>query len=280
MGGLALNVIVSLCLTAGGDLTCAPQESLQHADLPKLIATRQVMFFIPFSAPGDAASVAPAKAGIPTNPSSSVIQLWVSQNYGRTWTLSGEVSAARKGFLCRVERDGEYWFVARTHSGEPEQMQNPPHAGVTPELRVLVDTQPPILNLEAWRGEAGQVCTRWAIDETCVQPESLQILYRCGRRNSPQNSPWQEVAVDRSAADADKTCPNDHRSQNRSQTNRINWCADADADFVEIRAKIVDQAGNTAISHAYVDLLDITGSSGTMGNPGNPAVAAQPRIAR
>ena len=266
VGGLAANAILSLCLVCGGDVQHPAEAAPAQGGWPDLVATRQMMFFIPFGIAEDDDS---QKGNV-----AATVQLWVSEDRGRTWRLADNVSSKRHGFLFRAEHDGELYFIARMLNTRVNgQTQQPPDHRTVPELRVLVDTQPPKLHLQAWRGDAGQICSRWVVGEPFVKPGSFHIFYRSGRQTSRQRSKWREIAIDRRVIDG-------QRRPGRGP-DTVNWCADAGADFVEIRAKVVDLAGNTSISHAYVDMSRYPNDKpGSLGDSGVQFMATKPRLVR
>lgn len=250
MGGLAATAIISLCLIGtdfgSGQLEKGRVEEAAEASpdegLPELLATRQMLFFIPFAISTHNNVAEPVdKDAAPSSQDTRRVQLWVSEDRGQNWRFSAAVSPCRRGFLFRAKHDGEYWFLVRTVDQSGTFCDN---RSTDPELRVLVDTQPPILHFDAWRGDGGQICSRWAVDETYLKPGSLEILYRTGSQQ-----PWQTVALDRHSAHGGRVNPDYGPST-------VNWCPNAGAQFVQIRAKVVDMAGNTAISHAQVDLIE------------------------
>ncbi len=241
MGGLAVTAVLSLFLVGQ-----APVVSVHEDKLPNLVATRQMMFFIPFAIDdvrNDQDESRQSEAESKTV--RLAVQLWVSEDRGQNWRFVEAVASSRRRFLFRAKRDGEYWFAVRTVGDSAISSVEPPDA---PEMRVLVDTQPPKLHLEAWRGDAGQVCSRWAIDETYLKPGSLEILYRTRPRQ-----PWQPLAIDRrtgSGQTENADAPADYGPW------MVNWYPSEGGRFVQIRAKVVDMAGNTAVSHAHVDMLE------------------------
>lgn len=261
MGGLAATAILSLCLVCGGDARRAAGVAPAQNGWPDLVATRQMMFFIPFGISDTDDSK--------KDDAAAAVGLWVSEDRGRTWRLADTVSSNRRGFLFRAEHDGEFCFIARMNG----RSQRPPDHRTVPELRVLVDTQPPALHLEAWRGDAGQICSRWVVGEPFVEPGSFQILYRTGRQTAERRSDWREIAIDRRIIDG--------RRRPGRGPDTVNWCADAGAGFVEIRAKVIDLAGNTSISHAYVDMSRCPNDKpGNSGDSGVQFMATKPRLAR
>lgn len=196
--------------------------------LPEPIATRQTFFAIPFRV-DEAAELGAAPAEI---------QLYVSADQGRNWQLYGRAAPAERRFLFRAGGEGEYWFQVRTLD-RLGRLSPPPSEG--PGLRVVVDTTPPRLELQAARGEAGQITARWQIADANPDPRSLVLQFRSS--NMPE---WQLVAVD-------------HQAQQVSRglvTGQVSWWPAAQRGFVQLRAEVADQAGNPAVSHAQVDLAE------------------------
>lgn len=194
--------------------------------VPKSIATRQTIFAIPFQiSPHEEAGRQAVE-----------VQLYVSANRGARWDLYSRVEPARGQFLFRAGGDGEYWFLIRTldRSGRLHPQYNN-----APGLVVIVDTRPPILNLKAQRGDAGQITARWEAVDPHVNLDSLQIQYR-----TPLSPAWQAVAIDRKSITANGP----------AQTGELTWWPKVDTGRVEIRAEVADMSGNSTVTHAQVDL--------------------------
>jgi len=213
---LALSAVAPAAETAWP----APAQTL-----PEPIATRQTLFGIPFRIdPAEQSGRDPAE-----------VQLFVSGDRGTSWQLYSKVEPARRRFMFRAGGDGEFWFLARTidRSGQfwPQRPQRP-------EMRVIVDTMPPKLQLKAERGQAGQITARWTIDDPHPKPSSLTLQYR-----TTTDGPWQEVAVDRTQQQAASGSP---------QTGQVTWWPQTDSQEIQIRAEVSDLAGNLAVSHAQV----------------------------
>jgi len=190
------------------------------------IATRQTLFAIPFTIqePQDA-SQEPVE-----------VQLFVSADGGSTWHLYGKADPAQRQFMFRAGADGEYWFQVRTldRSG---RLRPPSPAG--PGLQVVVDTTPPKLQLSSEQGRAGQIITRWTIDEPRPRPESLVIQYRSG-----DDSQWQPVAIG----------PENRHVAGTIQTGQVSWWPQVSSGRIQICAQVTDAAGNPAVSHAQLVL--------------------------
>ena len=148
--------------------------------LPDAIPTRQTFFSIPFTVPPPAdASQAPVE-----------VRLYVSADAGGSWTLAAKVEPKQTSFSYRAPRDGEYWFAIRTV--DKKGHIRPDHSS-GPELRVIVDTLPPHLELAAWHAPDGQIVVHWLSSDPLLKPESLKNRMP-GRRRS-------DLAADRPHCD-------------------------------------------------------------------------------
>ncbi|MFH1919151.1 MAG: hypothetical protein ABIP48_04570 [Planctomycetota bacterium] len=202
---------------------------------PAPITTRQTLFSIPFQIdraqnPGQA----PAE-----------VQLHVSTDQGASWRMYAGVRPEQGRFLFRAVTDGEYWFAIRT-LGRSGQLR--PERADEPGLRVTVDTTLPSLELQARRGEAGQIIVNWKVTEPYLDPGGLKIQYR-----SDAGRPWQSVAID----------PGSVHTSGPTQTGEVLWWPDLRSQVVEIRAEVADRAGNAAVSHAQVDLDRVASADST-----------------
>ncbi len=217
-----------LALAAAGFQAQTGSPAADEA-IPEPIATRQMTFAIPFRIEQtDQPSRQPVE-----------VQLSVSSDRGKSWHLHGRVDPAKRHFIFGARDDGEYWFRlgTRDRSGavRPEQTGVP----AAPGLVVIVDTVPPKLQLEAVRGEAGQIIAQWQIYEPHPDLDSLTIQYR-----TTSDGPWQEVAVNRGEVGGSRVV----------RTGKVTWWPQADSGQMQIRGELVDTAGNPAVSHALVNL--------------------------
>ncbi|HYW78442.1 MAG TPA: hypothetical protein VE890_02660, partial [Thermoguttaceae bacterium] len=200
-------------------------EPSSAATMPEPIATRQMLFAIPFQVerheqPGEE----PVE-----------VQLFASADRGVTWHPYAKEAPTTQRFVFRAASDGEYWFVVRTldRAGRlrPERIDGP-------GLRVVVDTTLPKLQLQAQRGQAGEISARWEIDELNPQTDSLSIQYR-----TDENGPWQPVALDPQQLNSTTGAP---------YSGEVTWLPGAGFAAVQIRAEVSDSAGNQAVTHSYL----------------------------
>lgn len=206
------------------------------------------------------AAVEPAAESIPTrlmsfgvpftvsaqDPLPQEVQLYVSGDRGVTWSLYGRKRPAanmapeESEFPFRAARDGLYWFALRTidRSGHAR-----PDGPLQPELKVLVDTTPPQLELNANVGAAGELATSWKIYDQHLAYESFKLEYQpAGPATSAPA--WQSVAVELPRDGALRTL----------LTGNTSWWAKTDAAAIDVRAEVRDTAGNVTVVNRRVNL--------------------------
>jgi hypothetical protein len=220
---LASLAQVLALVAAAGDVgpTGAPYAS---SPLPAPIATRQTLFAIPFKV-----DKGPSHGSEPVE-----VQLYVSADFGGTWRLYQQVPPSRNRFLFQAKGDGEYWFLIRTLD---RAGQIRPRQGTQPGLRVVVDTNPPELKLDAFRASGGQITARWQVADPNLNLDSLKIQYRPAGATA-----WQTLAIDRRMVVV----------QGITRFGQLTWWPQAASGRVEIRAEVSDTAGNTTVTHAQV----------------------------
>src|SRR5437870_6704977 len=118
------------------------------------IFSRQKAFRIPFQIP-DPSEQKQLKE----------VQLYVARDGGK-WekytSAAPEVAQDKRNFIFHTDQDGEYWFAVRTL--DVHGVLNPPdEAGLTPGLRVVVDSEQPKINLRAVDRPNHEVGVEWEI---------------------------------------------------------------------------------------------------------------------
>ncbi|MGA2032886.1 MAG: hypothetical protein ABSG68_11550 [Thermoguttaceae bacterium] len=207
-------------------LAVAPAPSAPAATSLEPQYTRQTLFSIPFHIERpESIEQEPVEA-----------QLFVSGDRGTRWDLYSKVEPTRQRFMFRAGGDGELWFAVRTLDRSGRLWPAGPAA---PGLKVVVDTTPPKLQLDARRGDAGQVLVHWQVEELHPKLDSLSIQFRTG----PQ-ALWQSVAFG----------PQSVRSGPSTYAGDVSWMPPGSNGTLEIRAEFSDLAGNLAVSNAQVNL--------------------------
>ena len=240
-----------LTLVAAAGDAGRPGLFFASSPLPAPIATRQTLFAIPFK----------VDKGLSHASEPVEVQLYVSCDFGRTWRLYQQIPPNRNRFLFQAKGDGEYWFLIRTLD-RAGQMR--PRQGNQPGLRVVVDTSPPDLKLDAFRGNGGQITARWQVTDPNLNPESLKIQYRPAGVTA-----WQTLAID----------PSTMVVQGIMRFGQATWWPQAASGRLEIRAEVSDTAGNTTVTHAQVALPTTAAASNDLPQSG-PSLGRHPRHSR
>ncbi len=204
--------------------------------------------------------------------------LWYTQDKGRTWTKvpktgdaagggagtlpaapgAGGTEAAVGKLIFDATAQGEYGFliVARNGVGigDPD-----PRPGDPPRYRVVVDTEPPRVQVKVQRGQGYDVRNvriEWAADDPNLADRPVTIEYA-------------EVKGDAPPAEADwKPIPADGLSGRLDRSGVQVWTVGRNGPFkFLIRAKAEDRAGNVGVDQwrepVLVDLehpsVNITG---------------------
>ncbi|HEV3137539.1 MAG TPA: hypothetical protein VGZ26_06535 [Pirellulales bacterium] len=211
--------------TIGPTVHAAPDEPPRAQSM--ITSTRQNAFTIPFRIePPRTPDEAPVE-----------VQLHVSANQGQTWELSSRVKPEKAGFIFRAPHDGEYWYSIRTVD---QQGITRPDGPLQSQLKVVVDTIAPRLDLSVKRGEAGQIVAHWQAVDPNLKPASFKLEYQ-----SNSTGPWERVAV--------AALPS---SMRHTQTGEATWWPRDASGSILVRAEITDLAGNPAVSQATVKLGD------------------------
>jgi hypothetical protein len=108
------------------------------------------------------------------------LQLFYSTDQGRTWQ-PGAIAAPDQTFFQFVcERDGLYWFTVQTLDKEGRYYP-PTLDSAQPSLKVIVDTQPPQVQLRPLPARQGLVGVAWEVRDDNLdlrQPGALILEYR------------------------------------------------------------------------------------------------------
>ncbi|MGC3971056.1 MAG: hypothetical protein QM775_28080 [Pirellulales bacterium] len=190
-----------------------------HADdtaLVEPLVTNSPSFSIPFEL-----QVEPGRQ--------SEAHLFVSGDLGKSWQAAGRAIAPAVSFEYRAPTDGEFWFVVRTEPTTPAAVaaEKP-----EPELRVVVDSTPPKLELAVEPAADGTLLIRWKADDAELAAEPLKINYRFAG-----SSDMQPVDTARGKRQLDK----------RSGSGEMHWRPVVSDRKLAIVAELRDAAGNSVI---------------------------------
>jgi hypothetical protein len=204
---------------------------------------KQRVFFIPYQP-----TLAEREAG-----KMEKIQLLVSRDGGQQWAVLQEAEPHVRGFSYHAAADGEYAFAIRMvdRRGKlyPEQIAQP-------LLRVVVDTQPPALQLSASLNPSGQIDLRYEGRDTRLKPQSLRI------EAQGENGQWQHIAAG----------PPDVNQPDRL-LGQAAWRPPTTRAALKFRVAIDDAAGNQGTAVAEASLAGPV-SSPSFGPSLGPSLAA------
>jgi hypothetical protein len=103
--------------------------------------------------------------------------LFVSVDQGRTWQQAAVARPDQQFFPFSARDDGMYWFqvvtVDHRNEREPADLNQ-----VKPALVILVDTQPPLLRINAAEKIGDEVVVTWNVQDAYPDLESLRLEYR------------------------------------------------------------------------------------------------------
>jgi hypothetical protein len=163
---------------------------------------------------------------IPFNPGPNAqnlkqLQLFVSADQGKSWASSAIVAPDQQRFHFLADRDGVFWFAVQTLDlkGNPFP---PTMDGVPPSLKVVVDTQPPAVQVQPLAPRPGEVGVGWTIRDDNFDPAlagAVVLEYRLAGALT-----WQVVPIAAGATQA-------------------YWNPKANT-LVDVRLKARDRAGN------------------------------------
>ena len=158
------------------------------------------------------------------------LQLYVSRDSGRTWQSAATAPPEQGRFQFAAERDGSYWFAVQT-TDKAGRVFPLGMDGATPNLKVVVDTTPPVVELRPLASRGNEVGVSWIVrDETFAAniPNSMVLEFRSAA--TPGN--WTKVDVPLGAS-------------------QVYWNPGMQGP-IEVRFMARDQAGNTGDSATRV----------------------------
>jgi hypothetical protein len=215
-----LSVFLVLMVPAWLTLTTTPAQETSGG----IIFSRYRQFRIPFN-PGTGAGRL------------KQLQLFVSTDQGRSWQPSATAPPEQGHFRFISERDGYFWFTVQTLDLEG-RLYPLTLDGASPSLKVVIDTLPPTVVLQALTPRNGEVGVSWDIRD-----ENLDL--------SAQDAARLEYRVAGNPAWFPVTMP--------AGARQTYWTPQGNG-AIEVRLRVRDRAGNV-------------GEAGTTLNPGGGGFA-------
>ncbi len=179
-------------------------------------------FHISFNAPSSASSKDPPRE----------VELHVSSDQGVTWELAGTAKPSEQKILFRAPRDGEFWFMPRTKYASGRYLPDGPPA---PEMKVVVDTATPIVELAAQNDDGGEIVIRWYIADSHLKRESFKLEYKA----ATVEGKWQPISID----PVDASSPS---GEIRGETTVVLPIREQSVEII-VRAEAADEAGNRTV---------------------------------
>lgn len=223
-------------LACWGALAAAPCAAQQSEPDAGVIYTRRTLFAIPFQIERPSA----------TAEEPSEVELFVSSDFGASWQPHAKAKPAQRNFAFRAPGDGEFWFAVQSTDSQGRRRPSEIHQ---PELRVIVDSVAPKLEVSAQQGAAGEVICHWTIRETALDPATFKLEHQTGGPASL----WRPVAVEPLARPA----------PGAPVTGQTTWWPQSQVDDVVLRCEVSDKAGNRALEQFRVE-RSVTASQGDL----------------
>jgi hypothetical protein len=183
------------------------------------------------------------------------VRLYVSSDQGRTWKLSETAAPELQHFRFNTPHDGLFWFAVQTVDQQGKVYPNSLDE-LRANLRVIVDTAPPAVQVQPLAPRNGQVGVAWQIRDDNLDlslPDAVRVEYRLPGAIlwSPLNTP--------------------------AGVGQFYFTAPANGQ-IEVRVAARDRAGNVGEDKTTVSLLGGGASPVPFQNPVQGGVNADPQL--
>src|SRR5207237_4027381 len=117
-----------------------------------------------------------------------------STDQGVSWNNEARTTPDKQSFSFYAPNDGVYWFTVMIvdHNGrtDPADLRK-----ISPNqiLKILVDTQPPVVQLLSAERAGDDVTVTWAIQDANPIEQSFRLEYRPAKDAAPQWTPLQRT---------------------------------------------------------------------------------------
>lgn len=156
------------------------------------------------------------------------VQLYVSSDQGVNWELFQRQPPSASGFQFQASEDGEYWFAVRT-IGDRADLAG--RQAFQPELKVIVDTGRPQLDLQVNIDSTGQASANWLARDLSLAAHTFSLQYQ------DQTGNWRDVPLRNPS----------ERDTRREWDGTAQWRLGNGAEPMLVRAEVFDRAGNSTV---------------------------------
>lgn len=120
------------------------------------------------------------------------VELFVTQNNGEKWYRYGLDDDRRSPFEVEVPADGVYGFSIRVTSGAG-LAPTPPQPAEQPEVVIVVDSSPPVVQLfplkQGSGADSNRVLITWQVADQKLHDRPIALSY-----SATPNGPWEPIA--------------------------------------------------------------------------------------
>ncbi len=203
--------------------TCSVENVLGAAALEP-VYWKERLFYVPYRVSQTSRALDPVRK----------VQLLISSDGVSNWKVLQQAEPNVQGFTYNAPADGEYWFALR----HLDRRGNPwPSPTINPQMRIVIDTAPPQLTLNAALDANGAVSVRYEASDVSLHAPSLHLEVR------PEGGSWTSLP----ATSHDVSHPD-------RLVGRVRWNAPANARMVEVRGSIADRTGLRGAANAELGL--------------------------
>lgn len=157
----------------------------------------------------------------------ALVRIYVSLDQGQGWQLYQEVKPAEKAFRFRAKRDAEFWFATQTVNADGSGDRGDQR---TVQLKLVVDTTKPQLQIVPKVDSSGKVSVHWAATDPFLSANTVRLEWQAAGGDG-----WQELIADK---------PLSARGQLSAQAS---FSPPAGTTQLILRGEAADTAGNKAI---------------------------------
>jgi hypothetical protein len=155
------------------------------------------------------------------------VTLNVSDDLGKSYRSVSTVLPTAKAFPFHTQNDGTFWFVVQVEDASGQKFPPNP-ANVQSQMRIQVDTKPPVVNLKAVQPLAGTVGVDWDVSDEHLNLSTLILDHR--RAGAPD---WTTLEVQ------------------KIPEGQYSWSPPPGCNY-EVRLRVKDRAGNLGEARTLV----------------------------